>query len=285
MKMGSLKFRFQTLSIAEKLIAVNVVFFVIPFLIQTLFYLFQLPREELLGWIQLSAGWERLLYRPWTLITYSFLHADFFHLFWNMLLLYYSGQLFLNLFSEQIFSNTYFMGVVLGGLVFVGSYSLFPVFQDMRPYMVGASAGVMAVFIFICTYTPNQEIRFFFFNIKLKYLAIAFILLDLIRIPNGNAGGHLAHIGGAYLGFLYATQLQKGRDIGSGWVRFWEIIGSWFRPGPKLKKVYKNPRPKKKKPSSVSQKKIDAILDKISTSGYDSLTQEEKDTLFRAGKQ
>ena len=123
MKMGSLKYRFQTLSIAEKLIAVNVVFFVIPFLIQTLFYLFQLPREELLGWIQLSAGWEGLLYRPWTLITYSFLHADFFHLFWNMLLLYYSGQLFLNLFSEQIFSNTYFMGVVLGGLVFVGSYA------------------------------------------------------------------------------------------------------------------------------------------------------------------
>lgn len=285
MKMGSLKYRFQTLSIAEKLIAVNVVFFVIPFLIQTLFYLFQLPREELLGWIQLSASWERLLYRPWTLITYSFLHADFFHLFWNMLLLYYSGQLFLNLFSEQIFSNTYFMGVVLGGLVFVGSYSLFPVFQGMRPYMVGASAGVMAVFIFISTYTPNQEIRFFFFNIKLKYLAIAFILLDLIRIPNGNAGGHLAHIGGAYLGFLYATQLQKGRDIGSGWVRFWENIGSWFRPRPKLKKVYKNPRPKKKKASSVSQKNIDAILDKISTSGYDSLTQEEKDTLFRAGKQ
>ena len=254
MKMGSLKYRFQTLSIAEKLIAVNVVFFVIPFVIQTLFYLFQLPREELLGWIQLSAGWERLLYRPWTLITYSFLHADFFHLFWNMLLLYYSGQLFLNLFSEQIFSNTYFMGVVLGGLVFVGSYSLFPVFQGMRPYMVGASAGVMAVFIFISTYTPNQEIRFFFFNIKLKYLAIAFVLLDLIRIPNGNAGGHLAHIGGAYLGFLYATQLQKGRDIGSGWVRFWENIVSWFRPRPKLKKVYKNPRPKKKNASSVSQK-------------------------------
>ena len=137
------------------------------------------------------------------------------------------------------------MGVVLGGLVFVGSYSLFPVFQGMRPYMVGASAGVMAVFIFISTYTPIKKFVFFF-NIKLKYLAIAFVLLDLIRIPNGNAGGHLTHIGGAYLGFLYATQLQKGRDIGSGWVRFWENIVSWFRPRPKLKKVYKNPRPKKR---------------------------------------
>jgi hypothetical protein len=139
--------------------------------------------------------------------------------------------------------------------------------------------------VFISTYTPNQEVRFFFFNVKLKYLAMSFVFLDVIQIPNGNAGGHLAHLGGAYLGFLYASQLQKGRDIGSSWGAFWERFGKMFQSRPNLKKVYKNPTPKTRKTASVNQQKIDTILDKISTSGYDSLTKEEKDILFQAGKE
>jgi membrane associated rhomboid family serine protease len=285
MNWNQLTYRFKSLSIAEKLMALNGVFFVLPFVLQTIFYLFELPISGLLSWFQLSADAELLLFRPWTLISYSFLHSGFFHLFWNMILLYYTGQLFLNLFPARTFTNVYFMGVVLGGVLFVVSYALFPVFQGMRPYMVGASAGVMATFVFISTYTPNQEVRFFFFNVKLKYLAMAFVFLDVIQIPNGNAGGHLAHLGGAYLGFLYASQLQKGRDIGSSWGAFWERFGKMFQSRPNLKKVYKNPTPKTRKTASVNQQKIDTILDKISTSGYDSLTKEEKDILFRAGKE
>ena len=283
MNWNQLTYRYKALSVAEKLIAINVLCFVVPFLLQTIFYLFQLSSASYLSWIQLSSDWENLLFRPWTLVTYSFLHSGIFHLFWNMLLLYYSGQLFLNLLPARIFTNVYFMGVVLGGAVFILSYNLFPAFQGMRPYMVGASAGVMAVFVFISTYTPNQEIRFFFFNISLKYLALAFVFLDLIQIPNGNAGGHLAHLGGAYLGFIYARQLQKGRDIGNGWGQFWESVRQSFQARPKVKKVYKNPKSNPKKSASVDQQKIDAILDKISKSGYDSLSNEEKDTLFRAG--
>jgi len=285
MNWNQLKYRFQTLTIAEKLIALNVLFFVVPFVLQTLFFLFDYSFAGVLSWFQLSADWELLIFRPWTLLTYSFLHSGIFHLFWNMILLYYSGQLFLNLLPARTFSNAYFMGVVLGGLVFVVSYALFPVFQGIRPYMIGASAGVMSVFVFISTFTPDQEVRFFFFNIKLKYLALAFVFMDLIQIPNGNAGGHLAHIGGAFLGFFYARQLQKGTDIGAGWGQFWSQIRGWFTPQPKVRKVYKNPNPKRPSKASVSQDKIDAILDKISQSGYDSLSKEEKEILFKAGKQ
>ena len=284
MNWNQLKYRFQTLTIAEKLIALNVLFFVVPFVLQTLFFLFDYSFAGVLSWFQLSADWELVLFRPWTLLTYSFLHSGIFHLFWNMILLYYSGQLFLNLLPARTFSNAYFMGVVLGGLVFVISYTLFPVFQGIRPYMIGASAGVMSVFVFISTFTPDQEVRFFFFNIKLKHLALAFVFMDLIQIPNGNAGGHLAHIGGAFLGFFYARQLQKGTDIGAGWGQFWSQIGGWFTPQSKVRKVYKNPYPRRPSKASVSQDKIDAILDKISQSGYDSLSKEEKEILFKAGK-
>ena len=284
MNWNQLKYRFQTLTIAEKLIALNVLFFVVPFVLQTLFFLFDYSFAGVLSWFQLSADWELVLFRPWTLLTYSFLHSGIFHLFWNMILLYYSGQLFLNLLPARTFSNAYFMGVVLGGLVFVISYTLFPVFQGISPYMIGASAGVMSVFVFISKFTPDQEVRFIFFNIKLKYLALAFVFMDLIQIPNGNAGGHLAHIGGAFLGFFYARQLQKGTDIGAGWGQFWSQIGGWFSPQPKVRKVYKSPNPRRPSKAAVSQDKIDVILDKISQSGYDSLSKEEKEILFKAGK-
>ena len=177
------------------------------------------------------------------------------------------------------------MGVISGGLIFIGSYALFPVFAGTYPPMIGASAGVMAVFIFICTYTPNQEIRFFFINLKLKYLGLAFFFLDVIQIPYGNAGGHLAHIGGAVLGFFYARQLAGGRDIGIGFQNLWQAV---FKRK-QLKTVYRAPQKtstsSKKSSDGVHQNKIDAILDKISKSGYDSLSKEEKDYLFKAGKE
>lgn len=150
--------------------------------------------------------------------------------------------------------------------------------------MIGASAGVMAVFIFICAYNPDLEIRVLFFNIKLKYLGMAFFLLDVIQIPYGNAGGHLAHIGGALLGFFYARQLENGRDIGIGFERVWQYLFM----SKQLKTVYKSQKKENhnsnNKNSAEHQKKIDVILDKISKSGYDSLSKEDKDFLFEAGK-
>jgi hypothetical protein len=202
-----------------------------------------------------------------------------------MVLLFYAGRLLLNLFPDRIFINNYFLGVISGGLIFILSYALFPVFKGTYPPMIGASAGVMAVFIFICTYTPDQEIRFFFVNLKLKYLGLAFFFIDVIQIPYGNAGGHLAHIGGALLGVVYARQLSRGSDIGAGFESVWKAV---FKRK-QLKTVYRAPQKKssspKKTDDSDHQNAIDDILDKISKSGYDSLTKEEKDFLFRSGKE
>ena len=281
----NLKYRFGTFSIAEKIILINVVFFLFPMLLNVLFFLFNIPTSSYLNWLQLSPNLLTFIKRPWSLITYSFVHSGFFHLLWNMVLLYYAGRLLLNLFPDRIFINNYFLGVISGGLIFISSYSIFPVFEGNYPPLIGASAGVMAVFIFICTYTPNQEIRFFFIKLKLKHIGLAFFFLDIIQIPYGNAGGHLAHLGGAVLGFFYARQLGEGRDIGSGFQNIWQSI---FKKK-YLKTVYRSPKNKsatsKNSGERINQKKIDSILDKISNSGYDSLSKEEKEYLFKAGKE
>ena len=283
--MNDLRYRFATFSIAEKIILVNVICLVLPELLNVLFFLFNIPITAYMDWIQLSPNLGTFITRPWTLITYSFIHSGFFHLLWNMVLLFYAGRLLLNLFPDDILINNYFLGVISGGLIFITSYALFPVFAGTYPPMIGASAGVMAVFIFICTYTPNQEIRFFFISLKLKYLGLAFFFLDVIQIPYGNAGGHLAHIGGALLGFFYARQLGVGKDIGTGFKSVWQAL---FKRK-YLKTVYrasqKSSTSSKKNSHGVNQNKIDAILDKISKSGYDSLSKDEKDYLFRAGKE
>lgn len=280
--------RIQQLNSAEKLILINVLCFILPFFLKTLFFLLAVPFDVFLGWFELSSQWSTLLFQPWSLVTYSFIHSGFFHLFWNMYLLFFASRLFLNLFPARTFFNVYFLGVITGGFTFLVCYSLFPAFQNSTPVMVGASAGVMAVFIFMSTYTPDNEVRILFFNVKLRYLGLAFVLLDVIQIPYGNAGGHLAHLGGAGLGFLYAQRLQQGTDIGLPFERFITYCLDFFRKKSSLKTVYKSKTVPKKSARDVKdsshQKRIDEILDKISTSGYESLTKAEKDFLFQAGK-
>ena len=273
---------------AEKLILLNIICFIFPLFLKTLFFLFAIPYGTFISFFELSSDWGTLLFRPWSILTYSFIHSGFFHLFWNMYLLYFSSRLFLNLFSIKIFLNVYFLGVVVGAFTFLLSYALFPAFQNTTPAMIGASAGVMGIFVFISTYSPDQEVRIIFFNIKLRYLAIGFILIDIIQIPYGNAGGHLAHLGGAVLGFLYAQRLQNGIDIGLPFERFIAKAIDFFKKKPTLRTVHKKKLSKKTKSTTTTdtlhQKQIDAILDKISTSGYESLSQNEKDYLFQAGK-
>ena len=283
-----LSIRIHQLNSAEKLILINVVCFVLPMLIKTVLFLFNISSTNFTNWFELSASWIDLPTKPWSIITYSFLHSGFFHLFWNMYLLFFSSKLFLNLFPSNTFFNVYFLGVVVGGITFILSYTFFPVFQNSSPVMIGASAGVMAVFIFMSTYSPDLEIRLILFNVKLRYLGIAFLLLDIVQIPYGNAGGHLAHLGGAILGFYYVKQLKNGKDIGKPFKNFIDKIMNIFLRKPKMRTVYNREKSQKinKKVSDAGekQKRIDGILDKISISGYESLTQAEKDFLFKVGK-
>lgn len=283
-RIDTLRQRFSQFNIAEKLILINVVCFVIPFFLRSIFFLFDLPAQSFFSFFELPASIGDFIYQPWSLFTYGFLHDSIGHIFWNMLLLYYASQFFLNLFSTQRFINVYFMGILLGGLVFILSYAVFPAFKNQSPQMVGASAGVMAVLIFSCTYMPTQEVRLLFFNVKLMYIGMALVIVDVLQIPAGNAGGHLAHIGGAALGYIYAQQLQNGIDIGSGFERLWKWLAALFTAQPNMKTVHRTPRRNSKRSVQSDQEKIDRILDKISASGYDSLTKEEKELLFNAGK-
>lgn len=290
MSTGNLKYQFARLSIAEKLIAINVFAYIINGLIP---FLFGMHPDSILQWFELPKDFFDFLSQPWSIVSYSFFHGGIWHLFWNMVMLYFSARIFLNLFGPGKFINVYFLGVILGGLLFLLSYNVFPALLGVKTALIGASAGVTAVLIFICAYIPNQEVRLFFFNLKLWYIGAFFVLVDLIQIPSsGNAGGHLAHLGGAILGYVYARQLLHGKDIGAGFSRFLEGLGDLFKRREKkapLKTVYR-----KKKAGTVSkvnydkatrQRKIDTILDKISKSGYESLSKAEKDFLFKAGKE
>lgn len=286
---NDIRYRFSTLSIAEKLIVVNVLVFILNVLIP---FLFALRGGVISQWFQLPKDLNEFIIQPWSIVTYAFFHGSFSHIFWNMLLLFVAGRIFLNLFSGRRFLNVYFLGVIVGGLTFILSYNLFPAFAGERTALIGASAGVMGVLIFVCSYIPNQEVRIIFFNIKLWYIGAIFVLLDLIQMAyDGNAGGHLAHLGGACIGFIYARKLLEGKDIGAGFEKFTSGIANIFKTNKKspLKTVHRRSQSKKvhtsvSVPKSIQQKQIDDILDKISKSGYESLSKEEKDFLFKAGK-
>ena len=282
-------YRFQQFNVAEKLIVFNVIFFVLPLLINTFLFLFKIPIDSYTVWFELSSSFSDLVFKPWTLITYSFLHSGFFHLFFNMYIFLFTSRLFLNLFKSNSLINIYFLGVVFGGLLFLFSYNFFPAFENSKPYMIGSSAGVMSLLIFMSTYSPNLEVRLIIFNVKLLYIGIAFMMLDVIQIPYGNAGGHIAHLGGALLGFFYANKLKNGVDIGLPFERIiFKLFNLFQFNKTKMNVAYKNKSSKNitgrnDNNSKTHQKKIDEILDKISSSGYESLSKKEKDFLFKAG--
>ncbi len=293
--------QYNMAGMTEKLIAINVLVFVIFILLRVVSFLFQAE-----GWLDLIRDWlilprqlSEFIYKPWTIISYAFLHADFWHILSNMIILYFSGRFFLTFFSPKRLLNYYFLGAIAGGVFFLASYNIFPVFADGKNYtLVGASASVMAILVGVAAYSPHMMLRFFMFNIKLWWIAAFFVIKDFVMIPVENPGGHIAHLGGAALGYFYTTQLAQGRDIGAWFEKLMDNISGIFSKKKKatpFKKVYKN----KRKPSgkrgpfsaqtsksdqAEKQKKIDEILDKISKNGYESLSKEEKDFLFNAGK-
>lgn len=290
MNSGNLRYQIARLNVAEKLIAINVLVFIVNGLIP---FLMGMGSNSIVQWFQLPNDFFDFLVQPWSLVTYSFFHGGLSHIFWNMLVLYFVGRIFLNLFDGKRFLNVYLLGVILGGLFFMLGYNIFPAFFEVNAVLVGASAGVRAVLIFICAYIPNQEVRLVFFNVKLWYIGAFVVLLDFIQMPySGNAGGHLAHLGGALLGYMYARQLVKGHDIGAGFAKVLDVFANLFKKREKkapLKTVYRKQKTATKtkvdNDKENHQRKIDAILDKISKSGYESLSKAEKDFLFKAGKE
>jgi len=293
-----IKYRLQTANVVEKLIAINVLVFILFFLIKTIEFLFKMPSDFLLSWLVFPKDPKEFIFKPWSILTYSFLHSGIWHILSNMLILYYAGTYFLSYFSAKKLLTYYFLGVIFGALVYMLSYNLFPAFEATgKSYLMGASAGVMAVLVGVATHIPDMRIRLMIIGpIKFWYIAAFLVVLDVIQIPFGNAGGHFAHLGGALLGYVYTKQLAKGNDIGSGFEKAIDWFLSLFEAKkdrrPKMRTVYKKPQNPISRPQNgraitkdEKQQKIDSILDKISKSGYDSLTKQEKDFLFHAGKE
>ena len=281
--------KLKRLNVFEKIIVINVVIFIVGWLI---FRIQNLHSEESLAWLELPKNFSEFITKPWSIVTYGFIHYGFFHILFNLLVLYFVSRTMVNMFSSKLSLNIYVLGILVGGLSFLLVYNVLP--QSYSTHvgsLVGASAGVRALLIFICAYMPNREARFFMISIKLWYIGLVIVVLDVIGLFSVNQGGSVAHLGGNILGYLYATQLQKGNDIGKGLERFIDRIANLFKAKSSLKTVHKS----KKKPyvghnknefnEFNKQKRIDLILDKISKSGYESLTKEEKEFLFRAGKE
>ncbi|WP_274474361.1 rhomboid family protein [Mangrovimonas aestuarii] len=285
-----LKYKYTRLNVLEKLIAINGAIFIIGLLLKLFSSI--VPGVQVLRWFELPSDFFEALKHPWSIISYGFVHYDFLHILFNMLWLYFIGRMFMNLFNPKTGLNVYLLGVIIGGLIFLAGYNIFPSFFSGTTRLVGASAGVRALLIFLCVYMPHQEVRFFTFNIKLWYIGGAILFFDFIGLFGLNAGGNLAHLGGAMLGYFYADQLKKGNDIGKGFERLMDWITSLFKRPEKspLKTVHRKQKngyagySKKEFDEFNTQKRVDIILDKISKSGYDSLTKEEKEFLFKAGK-
>tara|TARA_B100000482_G_C12563355_1_gene280990 strand:+ start:87 stop:923 length:837 start_codon:yes stop_codon:yes gene_type:complete len=256
----------KEMPIHKYIILINVLVFLIPLIINTILYLLNIKTLSFFNFFDLHPQINYLLNNIWTIITYAFIHNDIYHIFWNMFILYFASEYFLNFFDEKKYIKTYFYGILFGGLFFVLSYNLFPVFETDSTTLIGSSAAVYSVLIFICSYFPNNKINLILFNIELKYIGIIYILLSLVQIPIENPGGNIAHLGGALWGYLYAISIYNN----SFNIDLKEIIN-------KLKFNNLN--------KSENQKMIDAILDKISESGYESLTKKEKELLFKSKDQ
>jgi membrane associated rhomboid family serine protease len=287
-----LKLQFKIGGVVTKLIFWNIALFAIPSIVFGLLHLFRVE-INFLSYVSLSSNPVDLLWKPWSIISYAFFHAGIFHILFNLLMLNFAGRLFLTFFTQKQLLSLYFVGSIFAGIIYMLGYLFIPALVNVNTEMVGASASVMAILFATVAYSPFMEMRLMFFgNVKLWHIAMVLIAVDLIQLPMNNTGGHLAHLGGAFFGYIYIQQLKNGRDI-CGW--FSAILDALVNllSGKKampFKKVHRNyNQPITKNVSKIvtkdkAQQQIDEILDKISQSGYDSLNKEEKEFLFKAGK-
>ncbi|MGE0078971.1 MAG: rhomboid family intramembrane serine protease [Bacteroidales bacterium] len=284
---NEIKDSFRFGSNLTKLIYLNLAVFLIYNLVRAFFYVGGNPIGSSYAYLlSVPANIPSLLLRPWTLLTYMFFHEEFLHILFNMLWLYWFGQLFIQFLSQRQLVGVYILGGISGALLFVLAYNSLSVFSQEASLAIalGASASVLAIVIAVSTLKPNYTIYLLFLGpVKLKYLALFSILLDIISIPVSNAGGHIAHLGGALFGFLYIKALQKNTDLTYPFSWFEKLGKVSFGKNSKLKVEHRSPNPDYdyNYRKTVKNQNLDKILDKISKSGYDSLTKEEKETLFR----
>ncbi|MDW8849132.1 rhomboid family intramembrane serine protease [Flavobacterium sp. MMLR14_040] len=283
--LDDLKLQYKLGGIAMRVIYWNVA----CFLISLVFYNFSIGEFEFPNWLAFSSDPQVFMFKPWTFLTYAFFHDGFWHLLFNMMVLNFSSTLFLTYFTQKQYLGLYILSAVFAGVIFALSYY----FLNYSASIVGASAAIMAILVATTTYQPLMNIRLLLIgNVKLWHITAVILILDLMQFRLGNMGGHISHLAGAVFGFIFIKLLQNGTDLSIVISRILDFFTNLFRKSPStpFKKVHKNYNKPTQKPISKivtkdkTQQQIDEILDKISQSGYDCLTKEEKEFLFKAGK-
>jgi len=284
---------FRSPAILPRLILINIAIWLLIAVARVFSFLFNIPDSAIgnaiADYLAVPAKFDSLLSRPWTLATYMFLHVSFFHILFNMLWLYWFGKIFQEFLRSKQLLFVYIAGGLSGGLLYILFYNVFPVFRMTidQSVALGASASVMAIVTGIAVYVPGYTVNMLLFGrVRIIYIAAILFVLDFFMIRSSNAGGHIAHIGGALFGLLYAMSLRKGfsfKRVSNPFLKFRRH--KTFRPGVK----FPNERPLSDDEfnmrKAARQKRIDMILDKISKSGYESLSEEDKEILFKAGKE
>lgn len=293
---ADLKESFKRGNICIQLIYINVGIYVISTLSMTILTLFKRSGEAILVYGEMPASLNNFITQPWSIFTYMFMHTGFMHILFNMMWLYWFGQLFLYFFSAKHLRGLYVLGGICGAILYVLAFNLFPYFSSAieQSYMLGASASVLAIVVATAYRKPDYEVRMLFLgSVKLKFIALFMVLSDLLFISSENAGGHIAHLGGALAGWLFAANLTKGRDL-TAWINHildWIIMlitGKVFKRVKKPKMTVHYSEKQKDYDYNAQKKKqsdeIDRILEKLKKSGYENLTTEEKKSLFDASK-
>jgi membrane associated rhomboid family serine protease len=284
--LDDLKMQYKMGGVAHRLIYWNVGCFLVSLVF---FYDFKLGSFYFPDWVALSTELSAFGLKPWTFLTYSFFHDGFWHLLFNMVVFNFASSLFLIYFTQKQLLGLYILSAIFAGIAFVAGYFML----NLSASIVGASAAIMAVLVAVTTYQPLMNVRLLLIgNIKLWHITAVILILDLMQFRLDNTGGHISHLAGALFGFIFIRALQNGTDLSQIVTAFISFFTNLIKKSPStpFKKVHKNyAKPAEKKVSRIitkdkAQQQIDEILDKISQSGYDSLTKEEKEFLFKAGK-
>lgn len=287
-----IKRTFKEGSALTRLIYINLGVFLLVKILGVFFYLAGAP-YLLVGWLSVPSHAGSLLLRPWTPVTYMFLHSGFLHLLFNILGLYWFGKLFLYHFEGNKLVSVYLLGGLVAAAFYVISYNVFPVFASVNGLLLGASGSVFAILVAAAYYDPDREIGIpLIGSFKLKYIAAFYVVLSILQISTSNPGGNIAHLGGAFWGWFYIYRLRKGTDMGAGLVDLLDKLmlflkENMFSSRSKMKVTHKQP-PRDdyeyNRQQQHQQEEINQILEKIAKSGYESLTKKEKEILFKQGK-
>ena len=284
--LDALKSFFLQKNMLSRLMLINIVIWLICLFISVFTWLFNISDISFVTKLfAVPSDISALAEKPWSVFTYMFLQEQFGHLFFNMLMLYYGGKIFLQYFSEKQLLLTYIFGGLFGALFFILAFNAFPVFEDMKghAFALGSSASVLSILIAAATYRPDYTLNLFLLGqVKMKWVAIVFVVIDFLSITKGNSGGHIAHLGGALWGFLYSFMLKSDFDIykifkKKAKIRVKTVNSENYHKRPKTDEQYNAER-------AQEQEDVDRILEKIAKNGYSSLSDKEKEFLFRQSK-